>query len=179
MYKRPRNSAYKHCDGFTLVELVVGMVVMAIALTLLSVTFFSSRGRAIDPMMQARAAEFGQALMEEILSKRFDENSPIGGQPPCTINCTTEANFGADGAETRKTFNDVDDYNKYCDKQYPLEDIEGNPVAAFDDRFTMRVCVTYAPGLTNNLKRIEINMYPPGVGGTQSPITLVAYRGNF
>lgn len=165
--------------AFTLVELVVGIVIMAIALTLVTSVFFGNPGRAVEPMMQARAAAFGQALMEEILAKAFDENTPAGGQPVCsaaTTACTAEADFGPDGAsESRSRYDDVDDFSD-CGNRKPFTMISGDPAGGFDARFEVAICVTYDPA--PNRKRIALTVYAP-TGGGETAIDFVAYRGNF
>ncbi len=198
MYKRSPNfmkigayrfgRRYKQC-AFTLVELVAGIVVSAIALTFLSALFFSNPNRSVEPLLQIRAAEFGQALMDEILAKRFDETTPVGGIPPCS-GCTTDTGLGSDGAELRIDYDDVDDYHEYClddgsgDPGWPITDALGaNPVHF--SRYRMRVCVNYdgdyngVADTNTNAKLITVDIYPPSSGGFGSPITISAYRGNF
>ena len=180
--------------GFSLIELVVAIVLIAIALTFMANMFFSNPGRSVEPLLQIRAAEFGQGLMEEIQAKPFDQATPIGGIPACAgANCTASSALGADGAETRSDYNDVDDYHSYC-----LDDGSGAPgwpvvnapgFAPQDfARFRMRVCVGYDDDYDGNInevgevdgaKLIRIDIYPPQVGGLGSPITFSAYRGNY
>ncbi|WP_427980905.1 type IV pilus modification PilV family protein, partial [Agarivorans sp.] len=71
---RPRVAA-----GFTLIELIVGIVVMAIALVVISSFLVPQARRSIEPVYQFRAAELGSSLMNEILSKSFDEQSDHTG----------------------------------------------------------------------------------------------------
>ena len=167
--------------GFTLIEVVMGIVVMSIALTFIAPLFFSDPGRSVRPIIEIRAAEFGQALMDEILSKKFDENTPVGGVPACTA-CT--ATMGADAGETtRADYDDVDDYNDYCNPQ-SLENVFGNEPDNFEN-FTMSVCVFYDDnydGLENGsvrAKLISIEISPPAGANLGGPITLSAYRSNF
>lgn len=182
-------------SGFSLIEIVVGIVVSAIALTFLSTLFFSNAGRSVEPLLQVRAAEFGQALMDEILSKAFDENTPVGGVPACTT-CSSPSNF--DDGEAREAFDDVDDFNRYCTSTPPYQDLTdslGNVIS--DDasdvlyRYSMSVCIGYdndfdgsfdsgSPQNSPVAKLIIVDIYPTdgaGLGG--SPITLAAYRTNF
>ncbi len=167
--------------GFTLVELVVGIVVMAIALTLLTSVFFAGSGRSVEPILQIRAAEFGQALMNEILSKKFDQLTPEGGVPACTT-CTAVGSLGSDG-ESRSQFNDVDDYDDYCDSAVDVTDALGNPIPNLD-RYLMRVCVDYddfdgAGAVNINAKIIRVYITPPTGAGLDTPIVFTAYKGNY
>lgn len=188
-----QRSAYQ--GGFSLIEIVVGIVVSAIALSFLSTLFFANAGRSVEPLLQIKAAEFGQALMDEILSKSFDELTPAGGVPACT---TCSAQGGFDDGEARADFDDVDDYNTYCNATAPYEplvDSLGNTISQNSDdilyRYAMSVCVDYdnnfdgsfdtgAPHTSPVAKLIVIDIYPTagaGLGG--SPITFTAYRANF
>jgi MSHA pilin protein MshD len=178
----------QHQAGFTLIEMVVGIVVMAVALSMLSSVFFSDPARSVRPMLQIRAAVFGQALMDEILGKAFDQTTPVGGVPACT-GCTASAGLGGDVGENRLTYNDVDDYNDYCAPASPgpLEDAQGNPPSNDNfDNYSMSVCVFYDgnfDGLSDtntDAKLITVDIfYPTGTGGIGEPITFTAYRGNF
>jgi len=99
-------------SGFTLIELVVGIVVFSIALVLFTSLMVPQAIRSVDPIFQVRASELGQSLMNEISSKSFDEESDrTGGGDPCDPACTSSINLGPDGSESRTTFDDVDDYH--------------------------------------------------------------------
>ncbi len=173
--------------GATLIELVVSMVILAIAMTSLSVQFFSQTTRAVEPLFEIRAAELGQALMDEILAKPYDENSPAGGVPACDDDSCSPV-LGAEPDETsRIDFDDVDDYHYYCDSSPPyfaIEDVEGNEPDGFE-YFQMSICVVYdndydgMSGAGVNAKRITIDIYPPAAGGRGPAITFSAYRSNF
>lgn len=181
--------------GFSLVELVVGIVVMAIALTYMSTVFFSSAGQSVEPMMQIRATEFGQSLMDEILAKNFDETTPVGGVPACSpasTACTASGSLGSDG-EARENFNDVDDYNDYCGDEpgntgWPLVSSAGFNPDGFNS-FRMRICVGYDDdydGIINesgvddiDAKLIVIELFAPQIGGLGEAIKFTAYKANF
>lgn len=186
--KPAKYSAYQSVKqaGFSLIEIIVGIVVGAIALTLLSTLFFNNAGRSVEPMLQIRAVEFAQSLMDEILSKAFDQQTPIGGLPACVTACSSAVNLGPDGSEVRANYNDVDDYNFYCDPVNPVtvSNALGATPDGFDN-FRMSVCVVYdgdydnVPDSNISAKRITVSIFPPSGAGLASPITLVAYRGNF
>lgn len=168
--------------GFSLIELIVGLVVMSIALTFLTTLFFSNPSRSVEPLLQIRAAQFGSALMDEILSKKFDELTPEGGLPACTA-CS--ALLGSDG-ESRDSYDDVDDYNDSCGARIPLTDALGSSPANYNN-YEMEVCVFYDDnydgvddGATGNTaKLITINIYLPPGSGLSVPLTFSAYKGNY
>ena len=103
--------------GFTLVELVIGIIVFSIALVLFTSLIVPQAIRSVDPIFQVRATELGQSLINEIASKSFDEKSDrTGGSTLCSQTvaplCTTSDDLGAEeGFANRQNFNDVDDYN--------------------------------------------------------------------
>ena len=100
--------------GFTLIELVVGIVIFAVAMVLV-VSFLQPQvKKGIDPIWQVRAASLGQSISNEILAKPFDQNSnQVGGMERCNegIQCTASGDLGPDAGEDRGSYNDVDDYH--------------------------------------------------------------------
>ena len=76
-------------SGFTLVELIVSIVVIAVAVTgVLLAIQFTTRHSA-DPMIRQQAVAIADAYMEEIMLQNYNQT----------------------GGNTRQTFNDVYDYN--------------------------------------------------------------------
>ena len=100
-------------DGFTLIELVIGIMVFAIALSLFMTLIVPQARQSVEPILQVRATELAQSLMSEIVSKSFDENSSRNGELTlCNENtCTPSSKLRPENGESRATYNDVDDYN--------------------------------------------------------------------
>ena len=69
----------KPARGVTLIELIAGIVVLAISLTLITSVLGPLSIKSADPWHQVRAAELGHSLMNEILGKSFDEHSNRSG----------------------------------------------------------------------------------------------------
>ena len=122
-----RFSAKEKTAGFTLIELVLTIVILGFS-AMVIIPFFSAITHSPDPVLREKAIALGQAMMDEIMAKKWDENTPVGGGPICTgespnqttrptlidaclTAATSKANLGPEGAETRVNFNDVDDYN--------------------------------------------------------------------
>jgi len=194
MIVRAASQSVSCAKGFTLIELVAAIVLMAVALTFMISLFFANPGRSVEPLLQIRAAEFGQALMEEILAKPFDQATPLGGIPACAgLACTASGSLGNEGA-VRASYNDVDDYHSYCLDDgsgapgWPIINALGDEPEDFD-RFRMRVCVGYDDDYDGTIneagvdvdraKLIRIEIYAPQVGGLASAIVFSAYRGNY
>lgn len=165
--------------GFTLIELIVTIVVTAISFTALSVWMLNANRDSVDPVVSMRAATLGQAYLEEILSKRFDEQGSPGGIPRCNEAgqpaCTATGAFGPDG-EAREFFDDVDDYHGLNDN--PPKNNFGVDRSNYNG-FSVAVSVSYDGGTfglpAQELKRIEVTVTSP----TGFPFVFSAYRGNF
>jgi len=108
--------------GFTLVELVVGIVVLAVAMMIMTTMLVSQSQDALEPLYRLRASQLGQGIMQNILVRSYDEESDHNGglyrcgeiwQPANTIQaCSTE--LGTDSLAEKdaghQNFNDVDDF---------------------------------------------------------------------
>lgn len=107
--------------GFTLIETIIGIVVLAIAFSIFTSLIYPLANQSAEQVHQVRAAELGQSMLNEILAKAFDENSDMSGgvircgeannafSPPVTVACSTL--LGPDTTENRVSYDDVDDYN--------------------------------------------------------------------
>jgi len=108
--------AIRNYKGFTLIELIVGILIFAIAMSMMLTLIYPQAKRSIDPIFQMRATELANTLMNEIQGKAFDENSnPSLGLSPCdmgviVVACST--NLNAEEA-SRDLWDDVDDYNGF------------------------------------------------------------------
>ncbi len=111
---RPSHTLMARAEqGFTLVEAIVGIVLLAISFSILTTLIYPIAEQSADQLHQVKAAELAQSVLNEIQNKSFDENSDrAGGIVRCAelgTSCSTV--MGKEGSETRATFNDVDDYN--------------------------------------------------------------------
>lgn len=120
----------KRAHGISMIELIIFILVMAIAFAGVMSVFVSTQSYSADPMIKIKTVELAQSLMEEILLKTYDERTPVGGGcvdnmvstrcgPAANIpdaDAPTNAAFGPEPGETRQRFDDVDDYHNlaYC-----------------------------------------------------------------
>ena len=66
--------------GFTLVEFIVGIVLLAVALTgIPGLPINQAAPQAVDPVQQVRADQLAQRILGEVLQKSFDERSDHNG----------------------------------------------------------------------------------------------------
>jgi MSHA pilin protein MshD len=144
--------------GVTLVELLVFIVIISIALVGFLSVFGFQVTHSVDPVARVKALEKGQAMLDEVLSRKFANNTPTGGVPACSP-CA-----GIEGYSAGSLLNDVGDYAGYADGDaiYPLS-----------------VMVTEAGvdlGIANDQARlVTVTVGVPGSGN----LNLSAYRVNF
>ena len=149
--------------GLTLIEMVLTIVILAISLIIITGMLSSGVGRSSDTTLEIRSAALAQSYLDEIISKRFDENSHPRGIPPCRANCTTFVNFGPDsGEDDRSDYDDVDDYHGLDEGEgqvNPLQDSTGAEREGYES-FRVRVSVRYmdvgASGTEENLA-VDLN----------------------
>jgi len=123
----PRNRYFSKAlqQGFTLIETIVGIVVLSIAFAIFTSLIYPLANQSAEQVHQIKAAELGQSMINEILGKAFDENSemsgglvrcgedinsdgaidPNDGEMECSTSLTNEE------SNNRALFDDVDDYN--------------------------------------------------------------------
>ncbi len=157
-------------NGITLIELVISIVVLGIALTAIVSAISTSVGRSSGVLLQDRMIELSQAYMDEILGKRFDEDTPIGGYPPVT-NCSINTEEG-----NRANYDDVDDYNGL--NEVPTSQTTANFANYSDYRVAVSVaCAGTDIGLSADkwAKRIQVNIAAP----TGQVMVFTAYKGNY
>jgi MSHA pilin protein MshD len=170
--------------GFTLVELVVVIVVLALALTGVTLVINRAVIQSPEALLQTRAMELAQTYLDEILSKRFDEHSGSGGLPRCNsidsgaLACTPSIPTADPGEATRLAYDDVDDYDG-LNEQPPISLTSGTASTLYDD-YRVQVSVVHAGselGLANNqlAKRITVTVTTPQA--TSIPVS--AYRVNY
>lgn len=137
--------------GLSLIELIATIVILAISLTGITLVIQGGLSRSSDTTLNVRTVALAQAYLDEILGKRFDENTRNSGIPPCRPSappprrCTNEVLFGPDSGENRARYDDVDDYHGLDQgdgQATPLQDAEGNTRAGYEN-FRVQVSVRY------------------------------------
>jgi MSHA pilin protein MshD len=167
-------------SGVTLVELIVTMMLISIAVLALSNTLTFAFSHQSDGLFQVKSSTLALSYIEEISARRYDENTPVGGVPPCspaTVACSTP---GSDG-ETRAQFDDIDDYDGL--DEIPPVDALGNLLDGYDG-YRVEISVGYADAAqiaafnlndATDAKLITVTVTPPG----DSPLSFPMLRANF
>lgn len=179
--RRLREESRKKPFGVTLIEMVVVISILAIALT--AVTQMLSRNTLSGAYAydETKAIELAESLAGEIRSKRFDENSPVSGVPPCdgvsgASACTASASLGLEAGETaspytRVNFDDVDDYDGVDEGSgsatgNDILDVVGNQRSGYQN-FRVQIAVSYsgnvAPrsGELTDSKKVRLTITQP------------------
>lgn len=164
---------HRKCEnGFTLLELVIGIVVFTISLTVVLSLIVPQAEQTAEPFRQVKAAKLGQSLMNDILSRSYDENSDRS--PPfetCNAKGNCSTTLGPEEA-SEDDYDDVDDYNGYT-----VNDVGGNYSS-----FGFTVTVDYDSDLNDStptdgltFKRIDIAVTAPD----GQVYNFSAYRGSY
>jgi MSHA pilin protein MshD len=165
----------KNC-GYSLIELIITITLTSIVMVIFYTVFGQNQVKSVSTVIQVKASELGQAYLEEISLKRFDELSPIGNATPCAQGACSST-LGPD-TESREAYDDVDDYHNLTDS--PPVDATNNVRAGFNN-FTVAVQVEYAGGdfglPSQSLKKITVTVTPPVSEGGN--FIFSQYRGNF
>ena len=188
--------------GFTLIELVIGIVLLAVALGSMMGLLVNQTSQATDPVQQVRAAQLAQRLLNEILSRSFDAHSDHNGSRwRCgeTVDgipydaCTLPSAYGPESGESSSyLFDDVDDYHTPAICASHLTSCAGGewvPAAYFtqssdevrDDYRNYQVRILVAPGagctavLCSTFKIIRLTVRLPD--GSELPFAVT--RGNY
>lgn len=100
--------------GFTLIELIIYILVFSLGVTVILMLLPQILASGSNSTIRLRGVQVAQAVMEEILAKKWDENTPNGGGPVTLPLLPSPP--GALGPEnppenTMAKYNDVDDYH--------------------------------------------------------------------
>lgn len=159
-------------SGFTLIEMIVFMVVVSIGLATLLLAYNHAVSRGTDPVIRVRLLELAQSRLDDVMARKYDETSPIGGIPACgSAESGAPACGGAIGADSGEnsanpaSLDDVDDFHNASDTPYT--------------GYTRTVSVAFAGselGVANNqAKRITVTVTAPN----SEQFSLSSYRTNF
>ena len=138
--------------GFSLIELIITIVVLGIALSALTASLFNGIGRNADPLWQSKATQLSQSYLDEILSMRYQENSPLGGGSIGSCAVT-----GSDAGETsRSLYDDVDDYDGLSETAVFLDSTATSNYSGY----TVNIAVT-CDDVAINSKLIAVTITSP------------------
>ncbi|MBV1919345.1 MAG: hypothetical protein KUG73_01580, partial [Pseudomonadales bacterium] len=156
---------------------------ISIALAAILGVFSSSMSRSADPMWRNKAIKLAQLYLDEVLSKKYDENTPVGGVPaagsggvgvPALTACVS---LGPEAGETRSTYDDVDDYDGLTDS--PPVAVNGALDGSYGNYAVSVVVICDGTAVSVNgnqhAKKIKVTVTPPAQGA----MDFYTYKGNY
>jgi MSHA pilin protein MshD len=177
--------------GFTLIELVVLLVVLAIAGAGMALAVQRATQASADPLIKQQATAIAQAYLEEIALRPFcdpdfvSQNAAPTDAGHCIARCTSAACTGASvcggasfSSETRPNFDDLCDY---AGLSQPPTDQFGNALASLAG-YTVAVTVDDADtfgslsGAAGQVLRVDVDVRHT-LSSLQS--TLSTFRANY
>ena len=178
--------------GFTLIEIVISIVIVAIAITALLLFTSTTTRRSVDPLVQVQATAIAQAYLEEIMQKDFcDPNWDDDSNPATPLNCPAQCTNSACSScsatgvgwttETRASYDDVCDYGG---TDNPPLDQSGNTFASGLGDYSVTVSIDDTAsaslnGLSGNageVVRIDVTVTHPSM---TPDVKIFGFRTNF
>lgn len=175
---RPRAAA----RGFTLVELLIFIVVIAAAIAGVLKVFTEAASRSADPAVRRQALAIAESLLEEVQLMPFtfcDSEDANVETATATAGCASAVDaIGPEAGETRfatPPFDHVNDYHGYA-MSGGIVDITNTAIAGLSG---YGASVAVAPALLNTITAasgdaLRITVTVTGPGGTS--LTLDGYR---
>lgn len=130
-------------SGFTLVELIVSIVVIAVAVTGVLLTVQFTTRHSADPVIRQQAVAIAEAYMEEIMLQRYEDPEQIETR-------------GSEAGESRATFDDVYDYNTLPAGHEPRDQTD-SPLGLGNYQVSIRVTNSSLGPSGNQTEAAEIN----------------------
>lgn len=147
--------------GTTLIEVIVFIVVVNLAFVAVLQIYGQAVVNTVDPVVRVRATELAKAALDDVLARRFDENTPSGGVPAC-------GSAGGEvclGITSDADYDDVGDFNGYTDNSdtnYPIS------ITVVNAGIDLGLAATMARKIT-----VVVSM-PDG-----NQVALAAYKANY
>ena len=156
-------SRRKHSQGFTLIEMIIAIVVLAAAVSGILFSFSANVARSADPMIQQQAIIIAQAYLEEAVLKSYSD--PDGGE-------TSSCEEGA-----RIQYDDVADYDCINDTAGALDQFGGTLPGLSNYNIAVNVSTVNigAPAVT--ARRIDVTVTHDSI--TSINHSLTAYRTSY
>lgn len=169
--------------GFNLVELVIFIVVVAVAASAIALQYVQSASHSHEPLLRQRTLAVAGAYLDELLNKRWNESTPLGGgcvntgSGSCPSGPAPTA-IGPEAGESRATYDDVDDYNAIVNES-PPRNAQGAVMSGYDGNWNVNVSVSQPGAAWNGIpaadvRQIEVQVDSPA----GESITLTVIRVN-
>ena len=173
-------SARQQQAGFTLIETIIVIVLVGAMLAGMTSLFVTNVGNSYRPFLRQRALAVANAFLDEILHKRWNEATPLGGGCVNTASGSCSSGpgviaIGNDG-ESRATYDDIDDYHGL--NQSPPQDSSGTDMPGYSG-FTVNVTVAQPGANWNGVPAADVRLITVRVtSSSNETISVSAYRVN-
>jgi len=167
--------------GFTLIETVIVIVLVGAMMAGMTALFMNNVSNSHRPYLRQKALAVTNAFMDEILRKRWNEATPLGGGCVNTASgaCATGpavVAIGTDG-ESRATYDDIDDYHGL--NQSPPQDSSGTDMPGYTG-YTVNVSVIQPGANWNTVPAADVRLITVSVtSSSNETLSVSAYRINF
>ena len=164
--------------GLTLIELIMFIIIVGVGLAGVLTVFNVTARSSADPVVRKQALAVAEAMLDEILSKAYENDAADSGNTSATLGCTPNTNptCTANTPTQRARYNDVDDYNGW--NQNGVFDLNGAALAGLTTyRVVVAVAAPAAFGVAGSQvtgKQVTVTV----TGGTES-VALTGFRANF
>jgi len=158
-----KTSRLSNSRGFTLIEMIIAIVVLAAAVSGILFSFTANIGKSADPMIKQQAIIIAQAYLEEAVLKSYSD--PDGGE-------TSSCEEGA-----RIQYDDVADYDCINDTAGALDQFGGTLPGLSNYNIAVNVSTVNigAPAVT--ARRIDVTVTHDSI--TSINHSLTAYRTSY
>ena len=181
---RIKNVNFIRSIGFTLIELVIALAVLAVGLGAFLTLIINSTVRSADPMVYQQANSIAQSYLEEALLNSFCDPDLIADCPTtCNAgNVCTNCSENTGGTETRATFDDVCDYDAINDTAGAI-DINSGTISGLES-YNVNVTVNGASanlnGLTSaNGQALRVDVRVTHDSFSDLDLTISGYKANY
>jgi MSHA pilin protein MshD len=136
-----RASLARRSPGLTLIEVIIFIAVVSVALIGVLTVFNVSARFSADPLNGRQSLAIAEAMLDEILSKDFQNDPADPGNGSATLGCTptTTPACRVNTPADRANYNDVDDFNGWS--QATVYQIDGT-LAPVLGSYSVAVTVT-------------------------------------
>ncbi len=159
--------------GLSLIELIMFIVIVSVAIVgVMAVLDVTARSSA-DPMARKQALAVAEAMLEEVLSKNYENDPADPGNTSATLGCTVNTTplCRTNTVADRANYNDVDDYAGW--NQSAVYALDGT-LAPVTGSYTVTVAVAGDTLSTVAGKRITVSVATRG-----ETIALAGFKANY
>jgi len=161
--------------GLSLIELIVFIVIVSVALVGVLSVLSLTVAKSAAPMIRKQALAVAEAMLEEILSKDYQNDPADPNNTSATLGCTptTTPRCSLNTVSDRPNYNDVDDYNTW--NQTGIYQVDGTPAPVLGT-YTVTVGVA---ATTLGTPAIAAKQVTVTVAGGAESISLAGFRTNY